>query len=146
MRLHDPDREIRLAIVGVGNCACSLVQGIAHYSNGGANEQIGLMHWNLGGYRPNDIRVVAAWDIDRRKVGRDIAEAIFAPPNCTTVFHEEMPASGMTVRMGKVLDGVADHMADFDDDRTFLPADQPEPDQDEVVRVLRDTRADVLIN
>ena len=83
MSLHDPERprastDINLAIVGVGNCASSLVQGIAYYSNGGANEQIGLMHWDLGGYRPKDIRVVAAWDIDKRKVGRDVSEAIFA--------------------------------------------------------------------
>ena len=84
MSLHDPKRtDINVAIVGVGNCASSLVQGIAHYSNGGANEQIGLSHWDLGGYRPKDLKVVAAWDIDQRKVGRDVAEAIFAPPNCT---------------------------------------------------------------
>ncbi len=76
MSLHDP-HAINVAIVGVGNCASSLVQGVAHYQNGGANEQIGLMHWDLGGYRPKDIRFVAAWDIDRRKVGTDVAEAIF---------------------------------------------------------------------
>ena len=63
--------RINLAVVGVGNCASSLVQGLAHYSNGGANEQIGLMHWDLGGYQPRDIHVVAAWDVDARKVGQD---------------------------------------------------------------------------
>ena len=69
MSLHDPS-SINVAMVGVGNCASSLVQGLAHYQNGGQNEQIGLMHWDLGGYRPKDIRLVAAWDIDRRKVGQ----------------------------------------------------------------------------
>ena len=93
MSRHDPKHtDINVAIVGVGNCASSLVQGIAHYQNGGANEQIGLSHWDLGGYRPKDIRLVAAWDIDRRKVGRDVAEAIFEKPNCTAV----NDTSGMT--------------------------------------------------
>jgi myo-inositol-1-phosphate synthase len=152
MSLHDPERprasiDINLAIVGVGNCASSLVQGIAYYSNGGANEQIGLMHWDLGGYRPKDIRVVAAWDIDRRKVGRDVAEAIFAPPNCTHVFCDHVGHTGAKVRMGKVLDGVADHMANFPEERTFLLADgQREPTRDEVVEVLHNTDAQVMVN
>ena len=148
MSLHDPkSNDVNVAIVGVGNCASSLVQGIAYYSNGGANEQIGLSHWDLGGYRPKDLKVVAAWDIDRRKVGRDVAEAIFAPPNCTTVFCDHVPESGTRVRMGKVLDGIADHMANFDSERTFMLADgEREPSHDDVVGVLRDTRTDVMIN
>ena len=81
--------SINIAVVGVGNCASSLVQGLSHYREG-ANETVGLMHWDLGGYRPSDIKVVAAWDVDRRKVGKDVAEAIFAKPNCTTVFCESM--------------------------------------------------------
>ncbi len=145
MSLNDP-RRINVALVGVGNCASSLVQGIAHYQNGGANEQIGLLHWDLGGYRPKDIRFVAAWDIDRRKVGRDIAEAIFAPPNCTAVFCDHVPPAGAEVRMGRVLDGYSPHMAEAGDHRTFLPADLPEPDRQEVVEVLRATQADVLVN
>ncbi len=145
MSLHDP-HAINCAVVGVGNCASSLVQGIAHYQNGGANEQIGLMHWDLGGYRPKDIRFVAAWDVDKRKVGRDLGEAIFAKPNCTQVFCDHVPASGVEVRMGRVLDGVSDHMEEWPDDRTFLLAGAPQPDKDEVVRVLRDTQAHVLLN
>ncbi len=137
---------INVAVVGVGNCASSLVQGIAYYQNGGANEQIGLMHWDLGGYRPKDLRVVAAWDIDRRKVGRDLADAIFAKPNCTAIFCDHVPHSGVAVSMGRVLDGYSDHMAEHHDDRTFLPSDAAEPTQDDVVRVLRDTNADVLVN
>ena len=148
MSLHDPKRtDVNVAIVGVGNCASSLVQGIAHYSNGGANEQIGLSHWDLGGYRPKDLKIVAAWDIDKRKVGRDVAEAIFAPPNCTTVFCDHVPETGTRVRMGKQLDGIADHMTNFPDERTFMLADgQLEPSHDDVVGVLRDTNADVMIN
>ncbi|MDB5662654.1 MAG: inositol-3-phosphate synthase [Sphingomonas bacterium] len=140
------DPRVRVAVIGIGNCASSLVQGIAHYSNGGANEQIGLMHWDLGGYRPKDIGIVAAWDVDRRKVGRDVAEAIFAKPNCTTVFCDHVAPTGTIVRMGRTLDGVSDHMADFADDRTFLLADAPEPSASEVIDVLRDSRADVLVN
>jgi myo-inositol-1-phosphate synthase len=148
MSLHDPKRtDVNVAIVGVGNCASSLVQGIAHYSNGGANEQIGLSHWDLGGYRPKDLKIVAAWDIDRRKVGRDVAEAIFARPNCTTVFCDHVPETGTRVRMGKLLDGIADHMANFPEERTFLLANgEREPSKEEVVDVLRDTRADVMVN
>ena len=147
MSLHDPKRnEINLAIVGVGNCASSLVQGIAHYQNGGANEQIGLMHWNLGGYRPKDIRVVAAWDIDERKVGRDAARAIFERPNCTAVFCDHVPDTGAEVRMGRILDGFSDHLEGWPEDRRFVPAKEAEPDEQDVVDVLRDTRADVLIN
>ncbi|HZF42337.1 MAG TPA: inositol-3-phosphate synthase [Sphingomonadaceae bacterium] len=137
---------INVAVVGVGNCASSLVQGLAHYANGGANEQIGLMHWDLGGYRPKDIRVVAAWDVDRRKVGVDVSQAIFAKPNCTAVFCDHVPDAGVAVRMGRVLDGVASHMEDYSDDRTFLLADAAEPDRAEVVEHLRETRADVLVN
>jgi len=148
MSLHDPKRsDVNVAIVGVGNCASSLVQGIAHYSNGGANEQIGLSHWDLGGYRPKDLKVVAAWDIDRRKVGRDVAEAIFAEPNCTKTFCDHVPETGARVRMGKLLDGIADHMANFAQERTFMLADgEREPSHDDVVEVLRDTRTDVMIN
>ena len=147
MSLHDPTRtHINVAIVGVGNCASSLVQGLAHYQNGGANEQIGLMHWDLGGYRPKDIQVVAAWDIDKRKVGKDIAEAIFAKPNCTTIFCDHVPATGVDVRMGRTLDGVAEHMEGYPDERTFLPASEAEPDKEDVVRALREAQAEVMLN
>jgi len=137
---------INIAIVGVGNCASSLVQGLAHYSNGGENEAIGLLHWDMAGYRPKDIRVVAAWDVDSRKVGRDVAEAIFAEPNCTAVFCDHVPPAGAIVRMGQVLDGASDHMADYPLSRRFEVADAPQPDKAEVVRVLRETGAEVLMN
>jgi myo-inositol-1-phosphate synthase len=138
--------QINTAIIGIGNCASSLVQGLAHYENGGANEQIGLMHWDLAGYRPTDIKLVAAWDIDRRKVGTDVGEAIFAKPNCTTVFCDHVPSSGAKVLMGRVLDGYSEHMAEAPDDRTFLLADAPQPERQDVVRTLRETKTDVLLN
>jgi myo-inositol-1-phosphate synthase len=140
------DPTINIAVVGVGNCASSLVQGIAHYQNGGANEQIGLMHWDLGGYRPKDLKVVAAWDVDARKVGRDVNEAIFAKPNNTAVFCDHVPETGAHVLMGRRLDGVADHMADYPAERSFVVADEAEPDQAEVVRVLKESGAHVLMN
>lgn len=137
--------NINIAIIGVGNCASSLVQGLSYYQQG-ANDSVGLMNYDVGGYVPSDIRVVAAWDVDRRKVGKDVAEAIFAKPNCTTVFCDRVPPTGAIVRMGRTLDGIADHMSDYPADRTFLIAEEKEPDQAEVVQVLRDTRADVLVN
>ncbi len=138
-------QPINIAIVGVGNCASSLVQGIEHYRDG-ANDHSGLMHHRLGGYTPGDIQVVAAWDIDRRKVGQDVASAIFAAPNCTARFCPVVPPAGAVVEMGHVLDGVADHMADQPEGRTFLPADLPQPSRADVVRRLREAKADVLLN
>lgn len=142
--MKDVHMPINIAIVGVGNCASSLVQGLTHYT--GRNDATGLMHQSLAGYRPDDIRVVAAWDIDARKVGRDVAQAIFAMPNCTAVFAQDVPETGAVVRMGRKLDGVADHMADYPAERTFLPADEPEPSREDVVAALREARVDVLMN
>ncbi|EQB05999.1 inositol-3-phosphate synthase [Sphingobium quisquiliarum P25] len=136
---------INIGIIGVGNCASSLVQGLSHY-RAESNEHFGLTHWEIGGYRPCDIHVAAAWDIDRRKVGRDVAEAIFAKPNCTQAFCREVDATGVAVEMGRMLDGFADHMADYPDDRTFLPADAPEPSKQDVVDRLRAAKVDVLMN
>ncbi len=138
--------QINVAIAGVGNCASSLVQGIAWYSNGGANEAIGLSHWDLGGWRPKDLRVVAAFDVDRRKVGLDVAEAIFAKPNCTQVFCDHVAPTGAIVQMGPVLDGVAPHMLEAPEARSFRPADLPEPTMDEVVEALKRADVHVLMN
>jgi myo-inositol-1-phosphate synthase len=143
--LAPPQRPINLALIGVGNCASSLVQGISHYGDG-CNDLTGLSHAEIGGYRPCDIRVVAAWDIDARKVGRDVAEAIFAKPNCTAVFCREVEPAGTTVEMGRILDGVAEHMADHAEDRTFVVADAAEPDQAAVVARLQAADVDVMIN
>lgn len=137
--------SINIAIVGVGNCASSLVQGLSHYRDG-ANDTVGLMHWDLGGYRPSDIQVVAAWDVDARKVGHDVADAIFAKPNCTAIFCESIEPTGTKVQMGRILDGVADHMEDYADDRTFVVAKEREATKDEVVAALRSAKVDVLMN
>ncbi len=136
--------KIRAAIVGVGNCASSLVQGVFHYRAANDNT-VGLMHHELGGYSPADVEFVVAFDIDDRKVGKDLGEAIFAKPNCTKVF-AETPRTGVTVRMGAVLDGMAEHMALAPAERGFVRADAPEPSKVEIVRALRDSRAEVLVN
>ena len=138
--------RIKIAIVGVGNCASSLVQGIEYYKRVRPDEAVGLMHWEIGGYRPQDLEVVAAFDIDVRKVGKDVAEAIFEPPNCTTVFCERLPKTGVAVQMGCVLDGVADHMKEHPERRTFMPSDDREPTPEEIVLTLQRSGAEVLLN
>ncbi|MFN2375113.1 MAG: inositol-3-phosphate synthase [Candidatus Binatia bacterium] len=138
--------KIKVAIVGVGNCASSLVQGIHYYDEDRLAEAIGLMHREIGGYRPGDIEIVAAFDVDRRKVGRDVAEAIFAPPNCTAVFCPDVPPLGVEVQMGRILDGVSDHMSGYADARTFLVAALPEPEGADVVAELRRSGAEIVMN
>ncbi len=139
-------KTIKIAIVGVGNCASSLLQGIHYYRDKSDADAIGLMHWDLGGYRPSDIEVVTAFDIDGRKVGRDVASAIFAPPNNTTVFCRDVPQTGVTVAMGQVLDGFADHMKDYPPDRTLVPANAPQPSHQEIVGMLTGCGAEMLLN
>ncbi len=108
---------------------------------------VGLLHAEIGGYTPSDIHIVAAWDVDRRKVGHDVAAAIFTEPNCTAVFQPSVPATGAIIAMGRKLDGIAAHMLDhFDANRTFLLADAPEPTRAEIVARLREVAADVLVN
>lgn len=137
---------IRIAIVGVGNCASSLVQGLSFYRGPSSDgTAVGLMHRRIGSYRPNDIEVVAAFDIDRRKVGLDVSEAIFAPPNCTRVFCDKIKRTGAIVKMGVVLDGFAEHMRDSDPLRTFLPLEK-ESTREQIVQELRDSAAEILVN
>ncbi|MDP2690771.1 MAG: inositol-3-phosphate synthase [Deltaproteobacteria bacterium] len=132
--------EIRLAIAGVGNCASSLIQGIDYY-RGRVDAGGGLLYKEVGGYLPGDIRPVAAFDIDRRKVGRPLSEAVFAPPNCTAVFQRELTDYGVTVRMGPVLDGVAAHMSNYPETQAFrVSSARPSI----VADVLRESGAEVL--
>ena len=138
--------KIKIAIVGMGNCASSLIQGIHYYKDKDPKEAIGLMHPVIGGYGPSDIEVVAAWDIDRRKVGKDVAQAIFEKPNCTTVFCPDIPETGVKVRMGRILDGFSEHMKDYPESRTFVIADEPEPSKEEVGRTLKESGAEILMN
>ena len=134
--------KVRIAIAGVGNCASALLQGIEMYKNSKENT-IGLMHYDLGGYKPGDIEVVAAFDVDKRKVGKKLKEAIFAKPNCTTVFYDKLPDYPVQVHMGPLLDGVSEHMADYDPDKSFAVADQEPSD---VVRILKESGAEMMIN
>jgi len=138
--------KIRIAVVGVGNCASSLLQGISYYADKRQEDAIGLMHWEIGGFAPHQIDVAAAFDVDFRKVGKDVSEAIFEPPNCTKVFCERVPKSGIRVRMGCVLDGVAPHMKEYPERRAFVVSDQREATPEEVVRALQETGAEVLVN
>src|SRR5437868_12329700 len=139
-------RKIRIAIVGVGNCASSLVQGLSFYDGPSVNGTgIGLMHRQIGGYEPNDIEVVAAFDIDRRKVGLDVSEAIFAPPNCTKIFCEKIKKTGAIVKMGCVFDSFAPHMAEQDPLRTFLPLEK-ESTREDIIAELKNSSAEMMVN
>jgi myo-inositol-1-phosphate synthase len=139
-------RKIRIAIVGVGNCASSLLQGIEYYRHAREEERtqpIGLMHYDLGGYTPEDIEPVCAFDIDERKVGYRLADAVFAKPNNTTLIWPNLSCTAVTVQMGPVLDGVSPHMEDYPEDRRFVVAHHPPVD---VARVLQDSGAEILLN
>jgi myo-inositol-1-phosphate synthase len=135
-------KQIKVAIAGVGNCASSLVQGLEYYKGRSKGEFSGLMHAQIGDWGASDIEVVAAFDIDRRKVGKRVEEAIFSKPNCTKVFQRALPVSEIIVQMGPVLDGVAPHMADYPDEETFCPSDEEPVD---VVQILKDAKAEVLV-
>jgi myo-inositol-1-phosphate synthase len=137
--------KIKIAIAGIGNCASSLIQGIEYYK-AEHKESIGLMHWDLGGYKPTDIKVVAAFDVDARKEGKDVAEAIFAPPNCTTIFCPDIPATGVKVKMGRVLDGISDHMKNYEERYTFVVSKEPEATKEDIVNELKNSGADMLLN
>jgi myo-inositol-1-phosphate synthase len=136
--------KIRVAIVGVGNCASSLVQGVGHYADP-ANGSAGLIHDYIGDYGPGDLEFVLAYDTDARKVGLDLADAIFAAPNCTAVFHRGVLRTGVTVRMGRVLDGMAGHMSGRGE-RGFVRSEAPEASAEDVVEALKQSRAEVLVN
>ena len=136
-------RALRLAVAGVGNCASALLQGLAHYRSRDASELDGVMHPQIGPYGIDSITPVAAFDVDRRKVGRPLAEALFAEPNCARVFEPNLPDWDLQVLMGPAFDGIAAHMGDWAEDRAFRPADGPAVD---VARVLRDSGAQVLVN
>jgi len=139
--------RIRIAVVGVGNCASALIQGIEFYKERSLHnpkfEPLGLMHLDIGGYKPWDIEVAAAFDVDRRKVGKPLKEAIFAKPNCTKVLYPNLNDSGVTVSMGEVLDGVSEHMRDYPEERTFILANGKPCN---VEKALKDSGTDILLN
>src|SRR5258707_13171499 len=137
---------IRIAIVGVGNCASSLIQGIHYYTRERCRQGVsGLMHTQIGDYLPCDIEVVAAFDVDARKVGTDVHQAIFAKPNCTKIFQRDIPDSGVMVRMGQVLDGISQHTLACAEDRTFVRSGAVASTTEQVVRELKPARAEMLV-
>ncbi len=139
-------KKIKIAIVGVGNCASSLVQGIYYYKDKPSQNSIGLMHFEIGGYTSGDIEVVCAFDIDERKVGQDVSEAIFALPNCTAIFCDSVPKMGTVVKMGRVLDGFSEHMYAQEESRTFILSQEKEASEEDVVKELKRSGAEMLLN
>ncbi|MBE7184496.1 MAG: inositol-3-phosphate synthase [Methylobacterium mesophilicum] len=130
--------KVRVGIVGVGNCASSLLQGIAYYRDAKGNEPIpGLMNLDLGGYHVGDIEISCAFDVAKSKVGRDVADAIHAAPNNTIKF-AEVSASGVKVERGPTLDGIGKYLEDEVEESELEPAD--------VARILRETETDVLVS
>src|SRR5205814_10445064 len=117
-------KKIRLAIVGVGNCASSLVQGLEYYKDASPDERVpGLMHVRLGDYHVRDIEVAAAFDVDAKKVGKDVSEAIFCEPNNTIRFAESVPPTGVEVLRGTTLDGLGKYYRDTVDESDEQPGD-----------------------
>jgi myo-inositol-1-phosphate synthase len=130
--------KIRVAVIGVGNCASSLIQGVEYYKNAKEGDFVpGVMHVNLGGYHIRDIEFVAAFDIDKNKVGRDLSEAIFTPPNNTTRF-ADVPCLNVKVNRGMTHDGLGKYLS-----RIIEKAPGPTAD---IVGILKDCKADVVIN
>jgi myo-inositol-1-phosphate synthase len=131
-------KKIRVAIIGVGNCASSLVQGVEYYKHAQDDQLIpGLMHTRLGGYHVSDIEFSAAFDIDKNKVGKDLSEAIFQAPNNTIKF-SDVPHSGVTVQRGMTHDGLGQYLSTVIEKAPGQTAD--------IVKILRDTKTDVVIN
>src|SRR4030066_1457802 len=130
--------KINVAIVGVGNCASSLVQGIHYYRKTKEGEFVpGLMHINLGGYHISNINFVAAIDIDKNKVGKDLAEAIFTPPNNTFKFCD-VPNIGVKVTRGMTHDGLGKYLS-----QVIQKAPGPTAD---IVKILKETKTDIVLN
>jgi myo-inositol-1-phosphate synthase len=132
------DEKVRVAIIGVGNCANSLLQGIEYYQDAPEDEFVpGLMHVNLGGYHVSDVEFTAAFDVTADKVGKDLSEAIWAHPNDTIKF-ADVPKAGVTVSRGMTHDGIGKFLSDV---VTKAPGET-----DDVVGILRDTKTDVVVN
>lgn len=142
-------REIRTGIIGVGNCASALVQGRYYYKDPEADIP-GLITKNMGGYRVCDISFVAAFDVDERKVGLDLSEAIFAKPNCTTIFQRDISFMDCPVHMGYIIDSIPRHNFNYPEDRRFKPKSNIYKDETEakeaIVKILKDRRVEILVN
>lgn len=130
--------KINVAIIGAGNCACALVQGVEYYKNAKEDDFVpGLMHTNLGGYHVSDINFVAAFDIDKNKVGKDLSEAVFTPPNNTIRF-ADVPNLGVTVQRGMTHDSLGKYLSQIIKKAPGSTAD--------IVGIFKETKTDVVIN
>ncbi|HUX08649.1 MAG TPA: inositol-3-phosphate synthase [Acidobacteriota bacterium] len=142
-------QEIKTAIIGVGNCASALVQGRYFYADPEADIP-GLITKDFAGYRACDIRFVAAFDVDERKVGLDLSKAIFSPPNCTTVFFEDVPKVGISVEMGYTIDSIASHNGFYPEGKRFKPKANiysgKKKAKATIIEQLRDSGAEIVIN
>ncbi len=138
--------KIKIGIVGIGNCASSLIQGIEFYKKKEDDNAIGLMHWKIGGYLPIDIEVVCGFDIDSRKVGKDISEAIFAPPNCCKLLCNSLPYKNVEIKMGRILDSVAPHMKYYDENLSLIISEKKETTKQEILEELKRSKCQILIN
>ncbi|MCX8149931.1 MAG: inositol-3-phosphate synthase [Candidatus Bathyarchaeota archaeon] len=133
--------EIRVALVGVGNSASALIQGTQYYKDAKEDTAVpGLMHVNFGGYHIRDIKFVAAFEVNKNKIGKDLSEAIFTAPNCCEKF-ADVPKLGVVVSPAPILDGVAPHMRE-----AFNVYDDSNYDKANVVKILKATKAQVLVN
>ena len=131
--------KVRVCLIGLGNCASSLVQGIHFYKDADFSQSIpGVMNPTIGKYKLSDVEFSCAFDIDERKVGKDISEAIFALPNNTTVFAPDIPKMDTKVYMGNPLDGIGQYLADV-----VIPKDEKPAD---IVKILKETKTDVVVN
>jgi myo-inositol-1-phosphate synthase len=141
--------DIRTAIIGVGNCASSLVQGRYYYADPEADVP-GLITKELAGYRACDIQFVAAFDVDERKVGLDLSDAIFAHPNCTTVFHPDVPFMDCRVDMGFLIDSISDHNDSLPEVNRFKPIQNIYSSEAEakeaIVRTLQEKQVEVVVS
>jgi myo-inositol-1-phosphate synthase len=130
--------KINVAIIGVGNCASSLIQGVHYYKNAKDTEKVpGLMHVNLGGYHISDINFVAAFDVDKNKVGKDLAQAIYTKPNNTYKFCD-VPTTGVKVSRGMTHDGLGKYLSEIIQKAAWPTVD--------IVKVLKETKTDVVLN
>jgi myo-inositol-1-phosphate synthase len=138
MSEHNATNEVRVAIVGVGNCASSLVQGVQYYQDADPNANVpGLMHVTFGRYHVRDVKFVAAFDVDAKKVGFDLSEAIFASEN-NTIKIADVPPTNVVVQRGPTLDGIGKYYAETIDLSDEQPVD--------VVKVLKDNKVDVMVS
>ena len=137
-RTRSTRRRVRVAIIGVGNCASSLVQGVHYYRNAKPGDRIpGIMHVDLGGYHLGDLEFVAAFDVDKNKVGKDLADAIYAKPNNTYRF-ADVPKTGVKVGRGMTLDGIGKYLSQV--------VTKAAGETDDIVGILRERKVDVVVS